>query len=510
MLALDPVEQRTYCNTFNLAMLAKLVYSEDATKADSRVPMDNLIPELNSDSRSFSPVETQGTRWRPILRVTEPGHSYLTRNLDSTSKKGQAPREGTTTPDPDGSATPVTFIDTQGRFWEGMSHAVIAMRGTWNMPEDVITDLVAAKVSWPHGSGYVSKGFFLAFEAIRSLLDDRLDHLIQGGKSTVPIFVTGHSLGGALATLVALYIRATRPAHRVILYTFAQPRVVDVTLAERHWADPMLTYYRFESPVDPVPMVPSYRTASDLIRLVGDLPDTLLPRLRDRMTWVAVSHALRGNPIRAILSGWAGSELDGLEQTVDRYKRLMVQIALDQSQGAALPSAEFFAALAAPDLDARHFGVRCRLARKGGRPGVDQAADRAIEQGEEVDHDDLNALLRHTLEGLERAATGAARAKFYEVVTGLKPLVPPDRVQLELDPRAHSMDNYMAHVLFDFEQHLMLVLGKADRRLPFSAGAVERLEHLRFHDHYFGRARFWGDRPEDVDLKAQDGVLVLW
>jgi hypothetical protein len=40
--------------------------------------------------------------------------------------------------------------------------------------------------------------------------------------------------------------------------------------------------------------------------------------------------------------------------------------------------------------------------------------------------------------------------------------------------------------------------------------AVERMERLYFHGRYFSRHRFWGDRPEDVDLKVHDGVLLLW
>ncbi len=39
------------------------------------------------------------------------------------------------------------------------------------------------------------------------------------------IFVTGHSLGGALAVFAALDIKETLPKTHVRLYTYGQPRV---------------------------------------------------------------------------------------------------------------------------------------------------------------------------------------------------------------------------------------------------------------------------------------------
>jgi hypothetical protein len=67
--------------------------------------------------------------------------------------------------------------------------------------------------------GKVHAGFFDAFSSIRQKL---LEHpLLQGPR---PIFITGHSLGGALAILGAIYSAQLKmPLHSV--YTFGQPRV---------------------------------------------------------------------------------------------------------------------------------------------------------------------------------------------------------------------------------------------------------------------------------------------
>ena len=72
------------------------------------------------------------------------------------------------------------------------------------------------------------------------------------------------------------------------------------------------------------------------------------------------------------------------------------------------------------------------------------------------------------------------------------------------------MNNYMAHVLFEFGQHSAYVQGRRDPVLPLSVGPMEIMEPAYFHGHYFGRQRFWGDRGEDVGVKVVDGEVNLW
>ena len=43
------------------------------------------------------------------------------------------------------------------------------------------------------------------------------------------LYVTGHSLGGAIATLAAYEISKLYPKHRLVLYTFGSPRVGNYT-----------------------------------------------------------------------------------------------------------------------------------------------------------------------------------------------------------------------------------------------------------------------------------------
>jgi hypothetical protein len=107
--------------------------------------------------------------------------------------------------------------------------AVIVFRGTeptkWS---DVVTDLKAWKVPLADGWGNVHAGFRAAFESVGTQLRAKLDEW-KGQK--LQIWVTGHSLGAGLATLMAAEILRRNEAGEQFdlrgLYTFGSPRVGD-------------------------------------------------------------------------------------------------------------------------------------------------------------------------------------------------------------------------------------------------------------------------------------------
>lgn len=120
---------------------------------------------------------------------------------------------------------------TQGFVAHTNSAILIAFRGTDGL-NDWIANLNVLSVQKPYGR--VHRGFVSAFDEIRG----RLVEVIRGvGIANKTIHVTGHSLGGAVATIAACELRDQFPITGV--YTFGQPRLGDGTTIEffkRHYA----------------------------------------------------------------------------------------------------------------------------------------------------------------------------------------------------------------------------------------------------------------------------------
>ena len=160
--------------------------------------------------------------------------------------------------------------DTQGyvavrRHKEGCpGMAVLAFRGTQQI-RDWMTNLDAATtpVSSSGGEtlGNVHRGFNEAFLSVR----DQIGPLLEGDEE-LPLFITGHSLGGALATLATWYLKGDSLA---ACYTYGAPRVGDTGLMDR-FRTPV---YRVVNGVDPVPFAPpsgrAVTFAKHALRLVG-------------------------------------------------------------------------------------------------------------------------------------------------------------------------------------------------------------------------------------------------
>ncbi len=105
---------------------------------------------------------------------------------------------------------------------------VVCFRGTEiNAIEDWVTDADLALVRGPM-DGMVHAGFYNALSDVWQLIDRQLNRLDQHGRKSV--FLTGHSLGAALAALAAA--RWHDLGRRVkAVYTFGQPRTGDETFA---------------------------------------------------------------------------------------------------------------------------------------------------------------------------------------------------------------------------------------------------------------------------------------
>ncbi|CAM4253516.1 lipase family protein [Pseudoalteromonas ostreae] len=124
---------------------------------------------------------------------------------------------------------------------------VLTFRGTAGIA-DTLTDLHCGLTVGPNYKA-VHAGFNRTFESIKPQLKAILSKV--GGR---PVHCVGHSLGGALATLAANWIKAQYKVP-VKLYTFGSPRVGHNPFAIQSETS-LNGIYRAVHRSDPVPMVP--------------------------------------------------------------------------------------------------------------------------------------------------------------------------------------------------------------------------------------------------------------
>lgn len=148
---------------------------------------------------------------------------------------------------------------------DGAGHAVLAFRGTeivtpsdFGRPLPALLERFRASgwdwagnldfrpVPWPHGGGQVHKGFLEGHDVMERHPELRasLQEVAQGS-----LWLAGHSLGGALATLAAASPLGSRAAG---LFTFGAPPGGDAAFAETV----RVPHCRFVNGDDAVPRVP--------------------------------------------------------------------------------------------------------------------------------------------------------------------------------------------------------------------------------------------------------------
>ncbi len=142
--------------------------------------------------------------------------------------------------------------DTQAVIVSTRSAVVVAFRGTEPKKlQDLLTDVKFRQVDLPseEGRGAVHRGFHDAFTPVWDKVRGVLAK--HGGKK---VFITGHSLGGALAVVLAARLVASGQDVEG-LHTFGQPRVGDPTFA-RWLAQNVHHFYRWRNNNDIVTRMP--------------------------------------------------------------------------------------------------------------------------------------------------------------------------------------------------------------------------------------------------------------
>jgi predicted lipase len=142
-------------------------------------------------------------------------------------------------------------INIQGQQKDAL---VLGFRGTEDKIKDKLTDakLLSSGYTYRKGiKGYflrlllptrVHTGFLKAYRSIRDEIHDEL-RINDRFMNFDLILITGHSLGGSLATLAALDISHQYPDAELIMYNFGSPRVGNSRFAY-HFDKRIINYWR--------------------------------------------------------------------------------------------------------------------------------------------------------------------------------------------------------------------------------------------------------------------------
>lgn len=158
------------------------------------------------------------------------------------------------------------FSSGKGRY---KGQAFVAIKGTASL-YDMLTDLNTG-IRSSHTGHHVHQGFYYAFNSI--LVE--LRRFVSELKGTSIIHCVGHSLGGAIATLAADWLKSSCSVPTINLYTFGSPRVGLELFAGKCTSKLRPNnIYRAYHRTDPVPMVPTWPFYHIPINDIGYLIDS--------------------------------------------------------------------------------------------------------------------------------------------------------------------------------------------------------------------------------------------
>ena len=152
----------------------------------------------------------------------------------------------------------------------GPAMAVICFRGTKERADWLTNvDIRTQPIDHPNEPGTVignmHRGFYDAYKAVEDQIADCL-----AGHDDLPLYITGHSLGGALAVIATWFQSSARLA---ACYTFGAPRAGDTGLVDQ-FRTPI---YRLVNVADPVPFVPPSGRTIHVLKVVARFFKTVLP-----------------------------------------------------------------------------------------------------------------------------------------------------------------------------------------------------------------------------------------
>jgi len=262
-------------NAYNLALFSNLAY-EDGTN------IDNLFENIRD--KESAKIEMEGNRLvdggpRKLLtrNVVEGDHFKNIQFWDKSETSTQA--FSASSPD----------------------KILLSVRGTTDTA-DWEQNLKADSVPFEEGPSprhtatgdplHVHEGFYEAFRSLKGDIGNYLDENLEGDDGKKSVFVCGHSLGGAVAFLIAASLQSNRGVPP-ILYTYGMPRVGERAFAEHYGQNGRnpLIHHRHVHHQDPVPQSPPPQYEGDPRDLVRNrspiVPaDLIVHAVREALTQV--------------------------------------------------------------------------------------------------------------------------------------------------------------------------------------------------------------------------------
>ena len=150
------------------------------------------------------------------------------------------------------------FMDAQANITLEGDKIIVAFRGSSSV-KDFLQDVEVWKedlITTAQGTARVHNGFLECFDAI----DEEVVKQVKGFLAIAPtakVYLTGHSLGGALAMLCALEFSRSMPAATIAaVVTFGQPRVGNAVFRKLYDAALRDVTFRVVNQNDIVPRTP--------------------------------------------------------------------------------------------------------------------------------------------------------------------------------------------------------------------------------------------------------------
>ncbi|MBN6062870.1 lipase family protein [Aggregatibacter actinomycetemcomitans] len=276
-LWLEHIENYNYINAYNLAYLSRLAYSrvvlEDSNV--SSIVNFNFQQFIEKAQNPFVVCHMDGN-WDKVkmTQINDEGKESITTGLTPFITLVDIGK-GIQYPSPETGYVNDEKTSTAALFYCDDKRAVIAVRGTHEFWHDgVIIDGDAEQIK-PDSDfnikGEFHKGFYIQ---ARAIINADLFKIFFSQIKGKELYLTGHSLGGAVATILAAYLyeKGLKP----LLYTYGSPRVGNVHFAN-YYAN-RFTHFRHVNGGDIVPAVPGRILDGNIKTLAGQtLKNAILP-----------------------------------------------------------------------------------------------------------------------------------------------------------------------------------------------------------------------------------------